>query len=113
MEPTPSVPARTGRPAPHESPWFWASVFLTGALVALCLAGPRFDWRQPQIERQYQARQRSGHSVSPAAGPTPYSRPGRFLVSLKPLYWILSLLLLLTWSVWMWQRLRPGDRPAR
>jgi hypothetical protein len=93
-----------------ESPWFWASVFLTGALLALCLAGPRFGWRQAQIERQYQARQRSGHAIVPGGNPTPYSQSGRPQVSLGPLYWVLSLALLLSWSMWIWQRLRPADK---
>jgi hypothetical protein len=93
----------------NDSPWFWASMFLTAALLALVLAGPKFSWRQPQIERQYQARQRSGHSVLPEKEPTPYSQSGRPMISLGPLYLVLSLLLLVTWSVWMWQRFRPED----
>jgi hypothetical protein len=96
--------SRGERPAANDSPWFWASMFLTGALVAMTLAGPKFSWRQPQIERQFQARQRSGHSVSPSQGPSPYTQSVQPTITLFPLFLVLGLLLTATWSVWIWQR---------
>jgi hypothetical protein len=100
------------RPPSSESPWFWASLFLTFALLALVLAGPKFRWRQPQIERQFQARERSGLSVSARGGPGPLSTTGKPMLSLRPLFVVLELLLAVTWSVWLWQRFGP-IRPER
>ena len=68
-----------------DSPWFWLVVFLCGALVALVLAGPKFSWRQPQIERQYQARQNAGQTVSTAEADRPLSTPGNPMLTLRPL----------------------------
>ncbi len=100
------------RPRSSDSPWFWASLFLTFALLALVVAGPKFRWRQPQIERQFQARERSGLSVSTRGGPGPLSTTGKPMLSLRPLFVVLGLLLAVTWSVWLWQRFGP-IRPSR
>ena len=106
-----SSPAnRTSGPSPGDSPWFWASLFCAAALVALVLADSKFRDRQSQIERQFQARERSGRTVSAQGGPAPLSTPGRSMITLRPLLLVLGVLLLVTWSVWLWDRRRSIQR---
>lgn len=94
----------TNRPQakPTDSAWFWASVFLCGAAVALLLSEPKYSWRQPQIERQYQARQRSGVTIAAPDDPTELSQTGKpTIVSLRPLKIGIVLAILIT-SIWFW-----------
>ena len=87
-----------------DSPWFWISLFCMGALVSLVLMQARYSQRQPQIERQYQARQQSGHSVEGRAEVTSRHAEGETLVRLEPLIATASLGLLVSWGMWLRQR---------
>ncbi|MEZ6101983.1 MAG: hypothetical protein R3E01_23865 [Pirellulaceae bacterium] len=100
------------RPAITDSPWFWASLFCWGAIVALLLAEPRFRGRQAQIERQYQARQRSGQTVSPNGQYEPISAPGATIFNLRPLLIAVASLMFVSWVVFWWYHMR-GIRSAR
>ena len=95
-----------------ESPWFWAYLFATAALVALFLIGPKYERRQPQLERQFSARQRAGQvSVGPN-GPVPLSDEDRQIISLRPIYGIVGALLLLAWiGLWSQRYRKPSCGP--
>ncbi|HEY6565225.1 MAG TPA: hypothetical protein VIY86_12045, partial [Pirellulaceae bacterium] len=86
------TPPSTERPTPvTDSPWLWLGVFLMGAMLALVLSQPKFQWRQPQIERQFQARERSGQAVSQGGGPRELSQTGNPMISLRPLLLLIAL----------------------
>src|SRR5690606_35529092 len=96
-----------------DSPWYWAYVFVAAALAALFLMRPRFDARQAQIERNYQARHRSVQVRVGERPRTPMSEEGRTSIQLWPLFLVLSLLLVTT-GIGVWQRTRraPGRNEA-
>ncbi len=102
-----------------DSPWFWAYLFATAALVALYLASPRYVDRQPQLERQFSARQSGGQAVVGADGPVPPSTSERMILSLRPLYAMFGVLLACAWIGLWYQRFRgrrsaaPPARPPR
>ncbi len=89
-----------------DSPWFWGYVFATAALIALFLAGPRYLDRQGQLERQFSARQASGQVVVGRQGPVPPSSGEHMIISLRPLYAILALLLTFAWGGLWYYRFR-------
>jgi hypothetical protein len=89
-----------------DSPWFWAYLFGTAALVALFLAGPRYLERQGQLERQFTARQASGQVVVGTNGPVPPSTGERMIISLRPLVAILAVGLSVAWIGLWYQRFR-------
>lgn len=99
-----------------DSPWFWFGIFLSGALVALTLTVPKYQWRQPQIERIYQARERSGMTISSHDGPQPLSTTGNPLITLKPLMWMLFFVIMVStavfWIQWWGQRRHRWSRVA-
>jgi hypothetical protein len=91
-------------PALSDSPWYWVYLFCTAGLVALVLMGPRFAGRQAQIEnkaaaRLSAARQVSGQRIEPLA-PAEST-----IITLRPLYVILALLLCVAW-VHLWRHHR-------
>ena len=94
-----------------DSPWFWAYLFCTGGLIALLLMSNKYDGRQPQIERQMAARQAGGQAVSGDAGPVRGSTEGDLLITLKPLYGILALILCVAWFR-LWQQRFRRKRPT-
>lgn len=106
-KPPPSNPS-AGRPT--DSAWFWLAFFLVGAIVALFLTAPKYSWRQPQIEREYQARERSGLAISPPEGPTPLSQTGSPMLTLRPLLVIFTLALIVSTLVFWIRRLRHLSR---
>jgi hypothetical protein len=98
--------AMSARVRAVDSPWLWLAVFLAGAIVALSLARAKYDWRQPQIERQYQARQRSGYAVPARDEPQELSRTGQPMLSLDPLQTLLVTSLIASSVVFWLQRWR-------
>jgi hypothetical protein len=86
-----------------DSPWYWLYLFSAAALAALFLAGPRYEQRQAQLERSYQARQRAVQHQVGETPSTPLSEPTRTTIPLWPLFGVLSVLLLVAW--WgLWNR---------
>ena len=99
-----STPA-DDRPSVADSPWLWIAVFVCGALIALTLITPKFQRRQLQLERQYEARQAAGQSVrGEDAGRATLS--GRLIITLKPLFYLLVLALLVLTIVFWSGRIR-------
>ena len=94
-----STPA-DDRPSVADSPWLWIAIFVCGALTALTLMSSKFQRRQLQLERQYEARQAAGQSVRDKdAGQLTQS--GQLIITLKPLfYFLVFVLLVLTIVFW-------------
>lgn len=94
-----------------DSPWLWIGVFLFGALITLMLMAPKFQRRQLQLERQYEARQAAGQSV-PDEDSREATRSGQLIITLTPLFYFLVVLVLLMtilfWCSRIRQRLRRG-----
>ncbi len=107
-----------------DSPWFWAYVFATGAVVALLLGTTRLNGRQEQIERQFLARQRAGQVIGPAPT-TASSRQAEgasalqagvdadidaelpeheTIISHAPLQILMTIVLCLAWAAFLYQR---------
>jgi hypothetical protein len=86
-----------------DSPWFWLSLFLAAALVALMVVSPKFAHRQERLERMNDTREQiarqsadaesrvDGHDMRAEA-----PRPGSPRSSLGPLGMVISLLLALS-----------------
>ena len=87
-----------------DSPWFWAYLFGTAALVALALAGPKFGPRQAQIEREYQGRTRAAQNLSGIEPDLEMSTAERTLITLRPLFLGLAGLTSVAWIVFWWTR---------
>ncbi len=101
----------TKQPEPlTDSPWFWLIVFLCGGLAALVLTVPKYSWRQPQIERQYQAREISGQTVSPADGRQPLSTTGNPMLTLRPLFALFAAALIISMILYWLSRARQSSR---
>jgi hypothetical protein len=82
-----------------DSPWFWAYLFTTAALIALALIGPKFAARQAQIEREFQGRQRAAQSVHGQEPSGELSTAERTLISLRPLFFGLAAITTIAWIV--------------
>jgi hypothetical protein len=89
-----------------DSPWFWAYLFGTAALIALALAGPKFGPRQAQIEREYQGRTRAAQNLNGIEPSLQMSTAERTLVTLRPLFLGLAALTSVAWIVFWWTRRR-------
>ena len=88
-----------------ESPWTWAALFLVGAFVALGLAQHKFRYRQTQLERQFFARQQSGHAVPVGSQPDISSGPSPSpIITLAPLHWLLTGLVVAASLGFWWSR---------
>jgi hypothetical protein len=107
----PNTSQKTNEPL-TDSPWFWLIVFTCGGLAALILTLPKYSWRQPQIERQYQAREISGMSVSPADGRQALSQPGNPMLTLQPLFQFLVITLVVYTILFWWIRKRRASRTS-
>jgi len=46
-------PPAEPRPPLTDSGWFWGLIFSATALAGLGLIGPKWDWRQRQLESRY------------------------------------------------------------
>ena len=82
-----------------DSPWFWAYLFTTTALIALALIGPKFAARQAQIEREFQGRQRVAQNVQGQEPSGPVSTAEQTLISLRPLFLGLAAISTVAWIV--------------
>ena len=92
-------------PRMTDSPWFWAYLFGTAALVALALAAPKFGPRQAQIEREYQGRTRAAQNLSGAEPNLEMSTAERTLITLRPLFLGLAALTTVAWiAFWLSRR---------
>jgi len=89
-----------------DSPWFWAYLFGTAALVALALAGGKYGPRQAQIEREYQGRQRAVQTLNGQEPDVGLSTAQRTLVSLRPLFLLLAAITVGAWLVFWRQHRR-------
>jgi hypothetical protein len=98
-----------------DSPWFWAYLFGTAALIALALAGPKFGPRQAQIEREYQGRTRAAQRLNGVEPNLEMSTAERTLVTLRPLFLGLAALTSTAWIVFWWTRRRAikSDSPSQ
>ena len=93
-------PARTSI---TDSPWYWVYLFATAGLIVLTLAGTKFSSRQTQIERAAQGRQRAVQNVSGKEPVTPMSDVQHTQITLRPLYVVLGLLLIVAWTNLGWK----------
>jgi hypothetical protein len=90
-----------------DSPWFWAYLFTTAALIALALIGPKYSARQSQIEQQFQGRQGGTQSLSGELPRGPLSTTERTLITLQPLFLLLAGITMIAWIVfWRTHRAR-------
>lgn len=103
-------------PEPHprltDSPWFWAYIFSTAALIALALAAPKYYTRQTQLERRFLARQEGGQTIKGSDGKsiTPPTKDN-LILRLGPLFIVCSGLLMVAWSRFWWTRVMSNTIP--
>lgn len=96
-----SANEKPGVQTPTDSPWLWLAVFTFGAIIALVLMSPKFEGRQSQLERQYEARQAAGQSVS-SDDDRSITHGGELIITLKPLFsFFVVLLFALTAAFWI------------
>jgi ABC-type uncharacterized transport system permease subunit len=93
------------RPSATDSPWLWIAIFLCGALIALALMMPKFQRRQLQLERQYEARQAAGQSIRDEDA-SETTQSGELIITLTPLVYLLALLVFVTTIVFWSSRIR-------
>jgi hypothetical protein len=86
-----------------DSPWLWVLLFSLMGLITLAVFGHKYDRRQANIERNYQARSRVAERLTaennPQAVPRiddveaqrPYATPGNKLIPLWPLGLLLGI----------------------
>jgi hypothetical protein len=94
-----------------DSPWFWAYLFGTAALVALALAGSKYGPRQAQIEREFQGRQRAAQNLNGQDPNVSLSSAQRTLVSLQPLFLVLAAITAGAWLIF-WRQHRRRSQQA-
>lgn len=110
-------PSSSSPPLPPlaDSPWFWVYTFATFALVLLVLIGPKFEERRAQQERQFQGRARAQQQRLGEEPTVELSTPGHTWLSLRPLYILLGIGVVVGWVTLWWQRwrLRPAPLGAQ
>jgi hypothetical protein len=89
--------------AATDSPWFWAYLFGTAALIALALVGPKYGPRQAQIEREYQGRQRAAQNLSGDEPTLALSSAEDTVIELRPLFVGLAAITIVAWLVF-WRK---------
>ena len=94
------------RPPITESAWFWLYLFATFGLALLVIMSPKFNSRQAQIERQAQGRSRAIQSQMGHQPSTEMSTADNTIVTLRPLFWILGIALVIGWTTLWWNRFR-------
>src|SRR5881296_3758760 len=95
-----------------DSPWFWAYLFTTAALIALALIGPRFAARQAQIEREFQGRQRAAQNIQGQEPSGGLSTAEQTLITLRPLFFGLAAIMTIAWIVFYRTRVVAPARPV-
>ena len=103
------VTSAARRPA-SDSPWFWAYLFGTAALLALAIIGPKYGRRQAQIERQFQGREWAAQNRNGAAEEVEMSTADKPLISLRPLFLSLAAITSVAWLFFWWRHVRHGRR---
>src|SRR6187397_3127970 len=98
--------ASSGARPVTDSPWFWAYLFGTAALIALALAGAKYGQRQAQIEREFQGRQRAAQNLNGQEPDVALSSAQATLVSLRPLFLALAGITVIAWIVFWRQHRR-------
>jgi hypothetical protein len=94
-----------------DSPWFWAYLFGTAALLALALIGPKFSQRQAHIEREFQGRQRAAQQLGGQEPTVPMSSVDQTLITLRPLLFALAAITVIGWFIfWRTRTVRPVNR---
>ena len=91
-----------------DSPWFWAFLFSTAALIALAVIGPKFAQRQAHIEREFQGRQRAAENLNDREPTVGLSSPGQTLITLQPLFFALAAVTMVAWIVF-WRKHRSDE----
>ena len=86
-----------------DSPWFWAYLFTTAALIGLALIGPKYAERQAHIEREFQGRQRAAEHLNQREPSVGLSRTGQTLITLQPLFFALAAITMVAWIVF-WRK---------
>jgi len=82
-----------------DSPWFWAYLFGTAALIALALLTPKFGPRQAQLEREFQGRQRAAQNLNGQEPSIAMSSAERTQITLRPLLLVLAAITMAAWFV--------------
>ena len=93
-----------------ESPWYWAYAFCTAAALGLMLMGPKILERTVQNERSHQGRARAVESEAGIAPVTEMSTPEQTRSTLRPFYYLLAALILISWVVLWWRHFRPRQQ---
>jgi len=97
----------SGRQPITDSPWFWAYLFATAALIALALMGPKYSARQAQIEREFQGRQRAAQTMQGQEPTGQLSTAEQTLITLRPLFIVSAAATVIVWIVfWRTHQLR-------
>jgi hypothetical protein len=94
-----------------DSPWFWAFLFSTAALVALAVIAPKYAQRQTHIEREFQGRQRAAENLNNREPSVGLSNPGETLITLQPLFFALAAITMVAWFVF-WRKHRAVELNA-
>lgn len=100
-----------------DSPLFWLLLFASAALVMLAVVQPKFAQREARLERMYHSRGRAAERSPPNAARQP-SDPREFeadeyvpaepIVTLRPLMFLLSGVVLAAWIALAVLRRRQG-----
>ena len=103
------------QPPITDSPWFWACLFASFGLLALWAIGPKYGSRQLREEHKAQGRLRAAEQVAQGEMTTEVSSEGNLAIPIRPLYGILSVLLMCAWGVLWWTHLRarPDIEPTK
>lgn len=93
-----------------DSPWFWVYVFAAGGLSALLIAGPKYQQRQSQMERQFRARVTSKQATEVPGALAASDVPSRPFIRLFPLATFFSAVTLGFGTYWFLQLRRRNRR---
>jgi len=95
-----SETSKPGSNVVSESPWFWLCLFATVGVVMLVSFSPKIGLRQAQLEREFEARQAAGQTVSPSEDSS------KLTIDLQPILILLVAVVICSWIALWWQRQR-------